>query len=141
MRKGRSRNLVSLSIFGILMSVSCLSLSNSLDIYPFQEPMQRQQFQGLLKELRCLVCQNQDLADSNAPLAKDLKKIVYDKVLQHQTNRQIKSFLTQRYGDFVLFKPPVNEQTYLLWFGPFIILLLGIIFLYRFVLKMREVND
>ena len=74
-------------------------------------------------------------------LLKILKKIVYDKVLQNQSDQQIKDFLTLRYGDFVLFKPPVNVQTYLLWFGPLLILLIGIFFLYRTILKMRGADD
>lgn len=125
-----------ISFFFIFVFSFCLAASQ--EQYPFKKSEGREQFQRLLKELRCLVCQNQDLADSNASLAKDLKNIVYEQVLQKKTDEQIKSFLTKRYGDFILFNPPIKQQTYLLWFGPFILLLGGIIFLCRFVIRMRR---
>ncbi len=124
----------------ILLSVSLTCLSTPAEQYPFESQQKRKQFQGLLRELRCLVCQNQDLADSNATLAMDLKAMVYDKVNKNESNSEIKAFLSQRFGDFVLFKPPVKEQTYLLWFGPFVMLLIGLVCLVRLVLRMRK-ND
>lgn len=101
--------------------------------YPFPTNEQRAQFQTLLKELRCLVCQNQDLADSNASLAVDLKKLIYQQVLAHHTNDEIKAFLVERYGDFILFNPPLKAETYLLWFGPFGMLFIGLLIILRWV--------
>lgn len=115
-------------------------LAEAVDQYKFDKPEQRTQFYRLLRELRCLVCQNQDLADSNASLAMDLKDIVYQKVLRNQTDSEITDFLTARYGDFVLFNPPVKTATYLLWFGPFLMLIIGLIILFRFVYKVKA-ND
>lgn len=80
---------------------------------------------ALSEELRCLVCQNQSLADSNADLAIDLRNQVKTLVEQGKTDAQIKHYMVERYGDFVLFKPPVQTNTWLLWFGPFLLLLFG----------------
>ena len=76
-------------------------------------------------DLRCLVCQNQTLADSNAPLAEDLRREVHGLAAQGKNDEEIKQFLVQRYGDFVLYKPPVKSTTWLLWAGPFLLLLGG----------------
>lgn len=73
-------------------------------------------------ELRCLVCQNQTLADSNAPLAEDLRREVRELAVGGKSDDQIRAFLTERYGDFVLYNPPVKRTTWLLWFGPFVLL-------------------
>jgi cytochrome c-type biogenesis protein CcmH len=108
----------------IFISASCNAQQH--EIYPLASKKQQAQFKGLLKELRCLVCQNQDLADSNAGLAKDLRQQVYEAVKQGQSDSEIIDFLTKRYGDFILFKPPIKAVTYLLWFGPFLFLLFGI---------------
>jgi cytochrome c-type biogenesis protein CcmH len=79
----------------------------------------------LSEELRCLVCQNQTLADSTAPLAEDLRREVRELALQGKSDAEIKDYLTARYGDFVLYKPPVKPTTWILWFGPFAFLLGG----------------
>lgn len=79
----------------------------------------------LEEELRCLVCQNQSLADSNAPLAEDLRREVRALAAQGKNDEEIKTFLVARYGDFVLYDPPVKRITWLLWFGPFALLALG----------------
>ena len=105
-----------------------LSCANSA--YPLDSVQKKAQFNHLLKDLRCLVCQNQDLADSNAGLAKDLRLQVYQLVKEGKSDTEITDYLTARYGDFILFKPPVKAATLLLWFGPFLFLILGcVIFL------------
>lgn len=80
---------------------------------------------ALSEELRCLVCQNQTLADSNADLAVDLRNQVKSLIDQGKSDTQIKTYLVERYGDFVLYKPPMQANTWLLWLGPFVLLLLG----------------
>ena len=95
-------------------------------LYPFETRAKEVQFQHLLKELRCLVCQNQDLADSHASLADDLRREVYLLVQKGNSDDTIRSYLTTRYGDFILFKPPVIGVTWLLWFGPWVFLALGL---------------
>ncbi len=92
-------------IMGLLLMLVCNSFATPSDIYTFQNTSQQQQFQGLLQQLRCLVCQNENLADSNATLASDLRKQVYSMVTQGKTDAVIISYLTDRYGQFILFKP------------------------------------
>ncbi len=104
-------------------------------IYPFDNKAQKTRFYHMLNELRCLVCQNQNLADSNAKLAMDLKNIVYKKITANESDKAIKLFLTKRYGDYVLFKPPVNMKTSLLWFLPLIFLAMAMLALFRFILR------
>ena len=91
----------------------------------------------LSAELRCLVCQNQSLADSHAELAIDLKNQVRDMMLAGRTDAEIKAYLTDRYGDFVLYRPPVKSTTLLLWAGPVVLLVLGLLALVRIVRKRQ----
>ena len=88
----------------------------------FEQPDQAARYQRLTEELRCLVCQNQNLADSHADLAQDLRNEVYRMITGGQTDRQIVDFMVARYGEFVLYRPPVSPLTWLLWFGPFLLL-------------------
>lgn len=130
-----------LKIFIITISLIICSfplLANSF--YPLPTKRQEVQFEHLLKELRCLVCQNQDLADSNAGLAKDLRDQVYKMVQAGDSDSEIVSYLTNRYGDFILFKPPVKSLTAVLWFGPFLFLVLGLIIFWRTCLR-RVVHE
>lgn len=83
----------------------------------------------LTSELRCLVCQNQTIADSHADLAIDLRKQVREKLAQGWTDKQVVDYMVERYGDFVLYRPPVKSTTWLLWFGPFLLLVLGLVVL------------
>lgn len=88
-------------------------------------PEQRARYHRLAEELRCLVCQNQTLADSNAELAADLRHQVENQILAGRSDDEIKAYLVQRYGDFVLYRPPFKASTALLWLGPFVLLALG----------------
>ncbi|MDG0996502.1 MAG: cytochrome c-type biogenesis protein CcmH [Gammaproteobacteria bacterium] len=90
-------------------------------------PEYQQRYNSLLHELRCLVCQNQTLADSGSGLADDLRLEVKRMLEEGRSNEQIYTFMSDRYGDFVLYNPPVKPRTWLLWFGPFILLLAGLI--------------
>ncbi len=92
---------------------------------------------NLSKELRCLVCQNETLADSRADLAVDLRNEVREQMKAGKSDKEIIAFLTARYGDFVLYRPPVRPTTYLLWFGPFALLVAGLAVLYRYVKTRR----
>ena len=113
-------------ILTLAMSVTVLGQTA-----PVQEPMvfdnqeQEDRFNELTLELRCLVCQNQNLADSDATLAHDLRREVHEMLLSGKTNEQIKEFMVQHYGDFVLYRPPVQTNTYFLWLGPLALLLIG----------------
>ena len=91
----------------------------------FMNLEQEARYNELTLELRCLVCQNQNLADSDAPLAQDLRKEIYDMMQAGRSNEEIKTFMVDRYGDFVLYKPPVQGNTLALWLAPAVLLLLG----------------
>lgn len=124
---------------GLLMVFS-LSYANTQDVYPLATLGQQQQFQRLINELRCLVCQNQDLADSNADLAKDLRRQVYEMVKDNKSDAEIKQYLTDRYGDFILFKPPFNLQTAVLWLMPLFLLIAGGVILWRLVRLRKNIK-
>lgn len=102
-----------------------------------EDPEVEKRLQALSQELRCLVCQNETLADSRAGLAEDLRREIREQIKAGKSDKEIIAFLTARYGDFVLYRPRVTPTTYLLWFGPFVLLVAGLIFLYR-QLKQRR---
>ena len=126
-----------LMFMALTMSVMALAQQT-----PVLEPMvfatheQEERFKKLTEELRCLVCQNQNLADSDAVLAHDLKSEVHEMLLAGRTDEQIKQFMVERYGDFVLYRPPVQNNTYALWLGP-LLLLLGGAWILRVNIKKR----
>jgi len=128
-------------IFILLLTLS-LSVSVLAQSAPVQEPMvfetqqQEARFKQLTQELRCLVCQNQNLADSDAQLAHDLRAEVHEMLLAGNSDDEIKQFMVERYGDFVLYRPPVQENTYLIWLGPIVLLLIGALLL-RVNIKKR----
>lgn len=93
------------------------------------------------KEVRCLVCQNETLADSRAGLALDLRREIREQMKAGKSDEQIAAFLTERYGDFVLYRPPLKPSTYLLWFGPFVLLAGGLAALYRSLTHRRTLPD
>jgi len=101
--------------------------------FDFTGNVDEDRYKELIAEIRCLVCQNQSLSDSDAELAHDLRQEVYDLMQTGQENVQIIDFLVARYGDFVLYSPPVKPSTYLLWYGPFVLLAIGILFLVKTV--------
>src|SRR6266496_1942147 len=101
------------------------------------DPVIEKRLKKLSEELRCLVCQNETLADSRADLAEDLRREIRDQMKAGKSDKEIIAFLTARYGDFVLYRPPVKPTTYLLWFGPFALLVIGLWILYRYVKKRR----
>jgi len=100
---------------------------------PSDDPVIEQRLANLSKELRCLQCQNQTLADSPAGLAADLRREIRAQMKAGKSDREIIAFLTERYGDFILYKPRVTFTTYLLWFGPFVLLLAGLYLLFRYI--------
>lgn len=108
------------------------------DYYQFTSGVDKERFNSLTTELRCLVCQNQNLAESNAPLAADLRDQVYSLVQKGQSNQQIVDYLVARYGDFILYRPPLNAQTIGLWFGPFLLLILAVSYLFYYVRKKNR---
>ena len=105
----------------IFIATSALA---AIEAYEFDSPEMEANFIKLTKELRCLVCQNQSLADSNAELAKDLRRQTYEMLTQGKTPDQVAQYMVDRYGDFILYRPRLKTSTLLLWLGPFVLLLL-----------------
>jgi cytochrome c-type biogenesis protein CcmH len=101
------------------------AFAQAIDPLPFRDHAEELRFQHLTGELRCLVCQDENLADSNANFARDLRHKVFELMQQGKSDAQIKQYLVERYSDFVLYDPPVNHRTWLLWFGPLLILIAG----------------
>ncbi|MBK6727949.1 MAG: cytochrome c-type biogenesis protein CcmH [Xanthomonadales bacterium] len=108
-----------------LAFVLLASLAHAIDPLPFANEAEERRFQSLAQELRCLVCQNQNIADSDAGLARDLRKEVFEMMRAGKSDDEIKQFLTERYGDFVLYRPPFKATTLVLWVGPLLILVVG----------------
>ena len=115
-----------LTLFFLIFSSPLMAI----EVYDFENKEQEVLYQQLTKELRCLVCQNQNLADSDAGLAKDLKDQVAEFVIAGQDAETIKQYMVDRYGDFVTYDPPLNASTIFLWFSPFLVLLIGAIVLF-----------
>ncbi len=116
----------------IILLLTCLSAAVAAPTTPyvFQTPEQQALFENLLPDLRCLVCQNESLADSNAALAEDLRHEVYLQVLAGKNRQEIITYLTARYGEFILFKPRVESKTYVLWYLPFVLLVCGFVLIF-----------
>lgn len=105
---------------------------------PSGDPVIEQRLANLSQELRCLKCQNQTLAESPAGLAADLRREIRAQIKAGKSDKEIIAFLTQRYGDFILYRPRVTATTYLLWFGPFVLLLAGLAVLFRYIKQRRD---
>ena len=121
-----------LSIVIIFVMIQFIS-KNSYSVEPeefLQNPKQEMRARNISKNIRCLVCQNESIDDSSAPLAKDLRALIRIKVQENDTDEEIYKFLTDRYGDFILLKPPFKISTFLLWSLPFVFVIIGIFILF-----------
>ena len=121
MRRWLAAAVLGLSLAGVAKA--------AIDTYQFRDDAERERYQQLTKELRCPKCQNQDIADSNAPIAADLRREIFRMLGEGQSNQQIIDFMVDRYGDFVRYKPALSGRTWLLWFGPGILLAGGFVVL------------
>ena len=110
----------------------------SQELVQFETAEEQQRYQFLLERLRCLVCQNQSLADSAAGLADDLRYEVEQRIKEGQTNEEVVEFMVQRYGDFVLYDPPLKKTTVILWFAPYIFIGIAAVALIWFLLQRNE---
>ena len=124
---------ISKLVFLITVSYSFVTVAAPIETFKFDSPETEKVFHKLSEEIRCLVCQNQNIAESNADLAKDLRLEIYTMLSQGKTEDEIVDFMVDRYGDYVLYRPPFKPMTWLLWFGPFIIFVIGLIFVVRFM--------
>ncbi len=113
--------------------------ANTADIpFDFSNTAQEQQYKQLIEELRCLVCQNQSLADSSADLAQDLRNEIFQMIVDGKSDKEIINFLVARYGDFVLYRPRLKSNTLLLWLGPFVLLVLVLAFVIRRMYRIQK---
>jgi len=112
-----------------------------IETYKFSDPAHESRYQDMIAQLRCLVCQNQNLADSNAELARDLRAKTYEMINAGASDEDIADFMIARYGDFVLYKPPLRLRTTLLWGGPFALLLIALIVFFFTVQRSRVPKD
>jgi cytochrome c-type biogenesis protein CcmH len=128
------------SFFLVIASIFILQLSYANDAAPLaDDPVTEQRLISISEEMRCLVCQNESLAGSRSDLANDLRREIRTLIKEGKSDEQIRSFMVERYGDFVLYRPPVKPITWLLWIGPFVILFVGIGFLLSY-LRRRNAN-
>jgi len=132
MRRASFIGLVGLLLAGVVHA--------AIDTYEFADEAQRERFGQLTKELRCPKCQNQDIADSNSPIAADLRKQIHEQLQQGKSDADIVDYMVARYGDFVRYKPPLEGRTVLLWFGPAALLLGGLLTITVIVVRRRRVD-
>jgi len=110
----------------------------AIEAYQFDSPQMESDYNQLIDELRCLVCQNQNLAGSDADLARDLRRETYEMLREGKSPDQVVEFMVTRYGDFVLYRPQFKSNTYLLWLGPFLLML---VVLYLLVRRLRKPDE
>ena len=118
-------------VFCVLLAVSVGVLA--IDPEQIEDPVLQERYKRITEELRCLVCQNQTIGDSNAELAVDLRRQVRAMLEEGASDDDIRAYMTSRYGDFVLYKPPLNAQSVALWFGPAVLLLIGFVVMAKVV--------
>jgi cytochrome c-type biogenesis protein CcmH len=123
-----------LKVFLMFFSVQVFAI----DDHQLANPEQQKTYEIIISELRCLVCQNQTIADSNAELAADLRRQVFEMLQQGKSKDEIVNFMTDRYGDFVLYNPPLKTKTALLWLGPVAFLITGFIMIFWFIRRKNK---
>jgi cytochrome c-type biogenesis protein CcmH len=129
-----------LAVYFCLLTVVVSGAALAKEAQPLAaDPALEKRVNDITKELRCLVCQNQTIADSHADLAKDLKNQVRQMVKAGKTESQIDDYMVKRYGDFVLYRPAVEPKTYLLWTGPFLLMVAGIVLLMMNLRKRKKI--
>lgn len=130
-------------IFSFLLTIlfSFVCLAGPVDTYKFDDEVSRIRYQALVKELRCPKCQNQNLADSNSQIAVDLRHQVYTMINEGKADSEIVSYMVERYGDFVLYRPQVSQLTYILWYGPIGLLVLGGIIMFVVLRKKPKTKN
>ena len=132
-------NALRATCFLFLLTVS-LGTTASIDVYEFSSDEARTRFHNLTEELRCPKCQNQNLADSNSGISQDLRAQVYQMINEGKSDDQVVDFMVARYGEFVRYKPKVAPETYVLWYGPYALLVFGFLVIVFIVKRQRSLT-
>jgi len=125
--------------FALLLLLIQATFAESIEAKDFKSLDQESRYQALIENIRCPVCQGQSIGGSNSSLAKDLREQVRQMILSNKSNKEIYQFMVDRYGDFVVFKPPINWKTYFLWFAPLVFLVFCLFYLIRSTRKKDEI--
>lgn len=134
------RNFLRAGLVAVLFACGGLALAIDTEA-AFDDPVLQERYEKINRELRCLVCQNQTIADSNATLAQDLRREVREMIAAGKTDDEIRDFMIERYGDFVLYRPRMTGQNLLLWAAPGLLLLIGAVVLVRVVRRRAQESD
>ena len=126
--------------FSLILLLIQSSYAGTIEAKAFISSEQQKRYQDLIEDIRCPVCQGQSIGDSNSGLALDLREQVRKMILNNNTNDEIYSFMVQRYGDFVIFKPPIKPATYILWFAPFLFLFICLFILFRSISSRPKIE-
>ncbi len=135
------KRLLGALLMAFVVGAGAVQADSTLTAFDFRDAAEEQRYKDLIEEIRCLVCQNQSLLDSDAELAHDLRREVFDLMRQGKDDGEVISFLVTRYGDFVLYKPPLKPSTYPLWFGPFLLLAIAAAILFRALRRRAQVAE
>ncbi len=130
--------------FFIFIFAVCISLTNAFAVLPdevLKDPALESRARVISQDLRCLVCQNQSIDDSNAPLAKDLRVIVRERLTAGDSNEQVFGYVVARYGNYVLLKPPLQQDTLILWLAPFLLMIIALGVAITYLRKRPEIDD
>jgi len=125
--------------FALLLLLIQATFAESIEAKDFKSLDQESRYQALIENIRCPVCQGQSIGGSNSSLAKDLREQVRQMIISNKSNKEIYQFMVDRYGDFVVFKPPINWKTYLLWFAPLVFLVFCLFYLIRSTREKDEI--
>ena len=136
------KKMITTKLFLLVMFFFPLAKAELHDIYIFESTQKQKEFEQIIYEMRCMVCQNQNIADSNALLAKDLRLVIYQRIQNDESKANIKKYLVSRYGDFISFKPAFSPINYCLWLSPFILLIsILLILLYSSKKSSNHITD
>ncbi|WP_372738528.1 cytochrome c-type biogenesis protein CcmH [Neptunomonas sp.] len=129
------------SIIVVFMLFLSLAANATIDTYEFTDDANRERFQQLTNELRCPKCQNQNLAGSNSPIASDLRREIHRMLEEGKNNTEITDYMVARYGEFVLYRPRMSASTWILWYGPFVLVAVGFAVIWLITRKRKRVNE
>ena len=131
------KNLVKCLVTLLWICVSSAALAVQIEFHSFENAQKERLYLDLIAELRCVKCQNQNLAESNAELAQDMREKTYQMIVEGKTRNDVVNYMTARYGDFVLYRPPFKAKTLLLWIGPVLLLFFGLYFLLKVIRNQK----